>query len=98
MAEPCTASGLLSVCTSLSITSRPSHLVNLMLHPGSGANPSITVYDSNSGAVLALLQGVASGASVVFPFDGAPVLANGGMNVTVAGTGAQAEVYYKLDT
>lgn len=93
---PSTPSAVMTVQT-LTVYSHPALLTNLMLHPGSAAS-SITIYDNasaGSGTVLAILQGLANGASIVYPFDGTPVRANNGITCVVTGTGAQAQVYFQ---
>lgn len=88
---------VLMTAQTVSVVAAPALLTNIMLHPGSAA-AVITVYDNataGSGTVLAVLQGVANGASVVFPFDGAPPRGNKGLTCVVSGTGVQAQIYYE---
>lgn len=95
--EPCIPSVVMTVQT-VSVCTAPALLTNVMLHPGSAAS-TITVYDNasaGSGTVLALLQGVANGASILFPFD-CPVFCAKGITCVVAGTGAQAQVYFQRE-
>lgn len=94
--EPCTPSVLLTVQTVV-VCASEAMLCNLMLHPGSAAS-TLTVYDNAtaaSGTVLAVLQGVANGATVTFPFDGSPVACQKGITAIVTGSGAQAQVYFQ---
>lgn len=93
--EPCTASVLMTVQT-VTVCTAPGLLTNIMLHPGSAAS-TLTVYDNasaGSGTVLALLQGVANGATVIFPFD-TPVFCKNGITCVTAGTGAQSQAYFQ---
>lgn len=97
MQEPCVPSALMTVQTVI-VCSVPALLTNIMLHPGSAAS-TITVYDNASaasGTVLALLQGPASGATVIFPFD-TPVYCKNGITCVTAGTGAQSQVYFQRE-
>jgi hypothetical protein len=94
--NPSTPSAVLAAGTT-TVIAKPVLLCNIMLHPGSAAS-SVTIYDNasaGSGTVLAVLQGVASGATVIFPFDDSPPMAKNGITCVVAGTGAQAQVYYQ---
>lgn len=93
---PSTPSVVMTVQT-VTVYAKPALLCNLMLHPGSAAS-TITVYDNasaGSGTILAFLQGVANGATVLFPFDGSPPRANNGITCVVTGTGAQAQAYFQ---
>jgi hypothetical protein len=93
---PSSTSAVITVQT-LTVYTKPALLTNIMLHPGS-TSATLTVYDNpsaGSGTILALLQGVANGATVIFPFDDSPPRANQGLTVTVTGTGAQAQIYYQ---
>lgn len=90
-----TASAVLTVQTA-TVYSHPALLSNIMLHPGSAA-ATLTVYDNataGSGNVIAILQGVANGATVLFPFDDSPPRCNNGITATVTGAGAQAQIYF----
>lgn len=92
---PCTPSAVLTVQTKI-IYAKPALLCSVMLHPGSAAS-TLTVYDNataGSGTILAILNGVANGASVIFPFD-TPAQANNGLTCVVTGTAAQAQVYFQ---
>lgn len=95
MSSPSTPSVVLTVQTKTVFTGA-ALLNNIMLHPGSAA-ASITVYDNiaGSGTILAILQGVANGATVIFPFDDSPPFAHTAITCVVAGTGAQAQVYFQ---
>ena len=93
---PSSQSPIITVQT-LVVYTKPALLTNIMLHPGSAA-ATLTIYDNasaGSGTVLALLQGVANGATVIFPFDDSPPRGNNGITAVVTGSGAQAQVYYQ---
>jgi hypothetical protein len=97
MHEPCTPSVLMTVQT-VAVCAAPALLANVVLHPGSAAS-TLTVYDNasaGSGTVLAVLLGVANGASVSLPFD-IPVYCAKGITCVTAGTGAQSQVYYQRE-
>lgn len=94
---PSTASPVFTTTTAVVVYAKPALLTNLMLHPGSAA-ATITVYDNAtaaSGTILAILQGVANGASITFPFDGSPPRANNGITVALTGAASQAQVYFQ---
>lgn len=93
---PSTASALITVQT-LTVCAGPALLCNLMLHPGTTAS-TLTIYDNASaasGTVLAQLQAVASGNSIVFPFDDSPPQSKNGLTCVVTGTGATAQIYFQ---
>lgn len=93
---PSTPSAVMTVQT-LVVYAKPALLNNILLHPAAAA-ATVTVYDNataGSGTVLCILQAVANGATVSFPFDGAPPRANNGLTCVVSGTGAQAQVYFQ---
>lgn len=93
--EPSTAGALLTVQT-VTVCNAPGLVTAIMLHPGSAAS-TITVYDNasaGSGTVLAVLQAAANGATAIIPFD-SPIYAKNGITATVAGTGAQGQVYFQ---
>lgn len=93
---PSTPSAVMTVQTKV-VCAGPALLCNIMLHPAAAA-ASITVYDNptaGSGNILAILQAVSGGASVVFPFDDSPPQALTGITCVVTGTGAQAQVYFQ---
>jgi hypothetical protein len=97
ISEPSVPSALLTVQT-LVVCAAPALLTAVMLHPGSAAS-TITVYDNataGSGTVLAVLQGTASGATQIIPFD-SPIYAKSGITCTVSGTAAQGQVYFQRE-
>jgi hypothetical protein len=93
---PSTVSPVITVQT-LVVVSGPALLSNIMLHPGSAAS-TLTIYDNasaGSGTILAILQAVANGSTVIFPFDDSPPQSKNGLTCVVTGTGAQAQIYYQ---
>lgn len=94
MESPSIPSAVLAAGTTTVITG-PAYITAIMLHPGSAAS-TVTFYDNTagSGTVLAILQGPASGATAIIPFDSA-IQAAKGITAVVSGTGAQAQVYYQ---
>jgi hypothetical protein len=58
------------------------------------------VYDNasaGSGTVLAILSAPASAATAIIPFD-SPIYAKAGLTATVAGTGAQGQLYFQRES
>lgn len=93
---PSTPSVVMTVQTKV-VLAGPALLCNIMLHPAAAA-ATLTVYDNasaGSGTILAILQAVSGGATVLFPFDDSPPQANNGLTCVVTGTGAQAQIYYQ---
>lgn len=94
LSEPCTPSGDLAVSTATLVTALPSRLAYLSLTPAA-ADSTVIVYDNNtaaaSGTVLARLLVKASTASVTVPIS-IPIIAQKGLVVAVAGTGAVANL------
>lgn len=99
MGGPATATALLSTSNGSNIIAHCSLLNAVMLHPGSAAC-TLTVYDlavssTTGGTVICQLQGTANGATVLFPFDGAPPRALNGLTYYLTGTASQAQIYYQ---
>lgn len=95
--EPSIPSVVMTVQT-LSVVAAPALLTAIMLHPGSAAS-TLTIYDNasaGSGTVVAVLQGVANGATVIIPFD-SPIWVGKGITCVTSGTGAQSQVYYQKE-
>lgn len=97
IAEPSIAGALLTVQT-LTVCAGPALLTAIMLHPAAAAC-SITVYDNasaGSGTVVGLLSCPASVSTAIIPFDSA-IYCKNGITCVVAGTGAQAQVYFQRE-
>lgn len=95
-AECCRPSVLMTVQT-VTVYPKAATLNSIMLHPAAAA-ATLTVYDNASaasGTILAVLNAASNGVSIVFPFDGAPVMCLNGITCIVTGVGAQAQVYYQ---
>lgn len=97
MIGPSSVSGVITTTTAFVVIATPALLTNIMLHPGSAAC-TLTVYDNataGSGTILAILQGVANGATILFPFDDSPPRANKGITCALSGAASQAQIYYQ---
>lgn len=95
MLEPVVPSASLTVATVV-VCSTPALLHSVVLNPAAAAS-TITVYDNattNSGTVLALLQAVANGASVVFT-PTAPIYCAKGITAVVTGSSATGIAYFQ---
>lgn len=95
MTEPSTYSALMTVQT-INICNGPGILTAVMLHPAAAA-ATITIYDNasvGSGNVIALIEAVSGGSTILIPYDSGIRFQNGATCV-VTGTSAQAQIYYQ---
>ena len=92
--ETCQTSGVLAVGTTV-VSARPCKISGIVLNPAAAAC-SVTIYDNptaGSGTVIAILTATANGPSAT-NFTTLPIECKSGATAVVAGTGAQANVYF----
>lgn len=95
MSCPSNSSSTLTVATTV-VCNSPARVTSIILNPAAAAS-TITLYDNASaasGTVLAKLQAVANGESVVWHLDGG-LICNNGITAVVAGASATAVVGYQ---